>query len=103
MRSRKNIYIQVIVFALAFAFFPKTWGQTTRGGMADDYYNSANKDKSIAFKQQTKWHDLRNMDGLKPTRNDKFDNDTKTFTLTKDGQSGSIQASHLFIDTILRT
>lgn len=100
MRSRKNIYIQVIVFALAFAFFPKTWGQTTRGGTADDYYNSTNKDKSIAFKQQTKWHDLRNMDGLKPTRNDKFDNDTKTFTLTKDGQSGSIQASHLFIDTI---
>lgn len=97
MRSRKNIYIQLIALALAFGFQTEAWGQTN----PKDYYNDwGTSDKTIQHKGKTKWHDLRGMQGLSPSIQDNFDNDIKVFKVTVDGSNREIQATHVLIDTI---
>lgn len=106
MRTKKNIYIQLIMLTLTFAFQAEAWGQTnaivTTGGKAKDpfdYYNNVRKNNEVTTKTKTKWYYLREMEGLKPSIPDRFEKDA-IFTITVDGSNQQVQASHVLIDTI---
>lgn len=95
MRTRKNIYIQLIMLTLTFAFQAEAWGQQT----VFNYYNDIRKTNKITTKTKTKWSYLRDMEGLTPSKPDRFEKDA-TFTITVDGSNQQVQASHVLIDTI---
>lgn len=93
MRSKKNIYIRLVMLLMAFTLVSNAWGQTA----TTDPYQTEYKNKYIKSKTQTKWHDLRKE--LKPGKADKFDENTTSFPVNWNDQK-QIQAAHELIDTI---
>lgn len=94
MRTKKNIYIYIILPLLAFCFLPKAWGQ------AEQKYNDQYITNSIQSKA-AKWYDLRKVNGLTPTRDDKFDKGSGYVEMNWSGTGNkTIQATHELVDTI---
>ncbi|WP_455638688.1 hypothetical protein [Parabacteroides sp.] len=101
MKSKKNIYLYIILTLLTFANLPEAWGQAT--GTPIDYYNG-NYSSTITIKTKyPKWYYLRQTNGMNPNREDKYkaDESSQTFQVTIDQLAGTkIQASHVLVDTI---
>lgn len=94
MRTKKNIYIYIILPLLAFCFLPKAWGQ------AQQDYNDTYIKNSIQSKA-AKWYDLRKE--LKPSKDDKFEESTRYIEMDWPGTADpktKIQATHELVDTI---
>lgn len=89
MRTKKNIYIYIILPLLAFCFLPKAWGQ---------YYPDEYEKYEIQNKA-AKWYDLRKVEKFTPNREDKFDENQRMFKVSINDK-GNIQATHVLIDTI---
>ena len=99
MRSKKNIYIRLVMLLMAFTLVSNAWGQTTTTDLYQTVYGGNSiENEYIKSKKQTKWHDLRK-ELQSTTIKDKFDENTTSFPVNWNDQK-QIQAAHELIDTI---